>query len=77
MRAAMLAATRKMAGGGGEFDPEADISWHSLFWAEGASFITQGYSDTDPLGCIERCDRQDECKAGYECTQNGDCVVAS
>ena len=35
---------------GPTFDPENDITWHSLFWAEGTDFLTQGYSDTDPVG---------------------------
>lgn len=36
-------------GGGGAFDPETDISWHSLFWAEGTAFAAEGYSDTDSV----------------------------
>lgn len=33
----------------GPFDPETDITWHSLFWAEGSDFLAQGYSDTDTV----------------------------
>lgn len=32
-----------------EFDPELDMAWHSLFWAEGTGFVAQGYSDTDSV----------------------------
>ena len=35
---------------GGAFNPETDITWHSLFWAEGTDFVARGYSDTDPVG---------------------------
>lgn len=31
------------------FNPETDITWHSLFWTEGSSFQAQGYSDTDTV----------------------------
>lgn len=31
------------------FDPESDLSWHSLFWAEGTDFQVQGYTDTDTV----------------------------
>ena len=33
----------------GEFNPQTDITWHSLFWAEGTDFVAQGYSDTDSV----------------------------
>ena len=42
-----LLAVQPAAGGGGPFNPETDITWHSLFWAEGTDFVAQGYSDTD------------------------------
>jgi hypothetical protein len=45
----LLAAAPAAAGG---FDPETDITWHSLFWAEGTDFVAQGYSDTDPVGTV-------------------------
>jgi hypothetical protein len=31
------------------FNPESDIVWHSLFWAEGTAFTALGLSDTDPV----------------------------
>jgi hypothetical protein len=37
------------AAGGGAFNPETDITWHSLFWAEGTDFVAEGYSDTDEV----------------------------
>ena len=33
----------------GGFNPETDITWHSLFWAEGTDFVAEGYGDTDPI----------------------------
>lgn len=33
----------------GGFDPETDIAWHSLFWAEGTAFTALGLSDTDQV----------------------------
>lgn len=33
----------------GEFNPQTDITWHSLFWAEGTDFQAQGYTDTDTV----------------------------
>lgn len=38
------------AAGGGDFDPESDIDWHTLFWAEGTDFVAEAYSDTDSVG---------------------------
>jgi hypothetical protein len=32
-------------GGGGPFNPETDIAWHSLFWAEGTAFTALGLAD--------------------------------
>lgn len=34
----------------GDFNPQNDITWHSLFWAEGTDFVARGYSDTDSVG---------------------------
>ena len=39
----------RFAAGGGDFDPASDITWHSLWWAEGTNFVSQGYSDTDEI----------------------------
>ena len=36
-------------GGGGGFNPETDITWHSLFWTGGTDFLAQGYADSDPV----------------------------
>lgn len=36
--------------GAGPFNPETDITWHSLFWAEGTNMAAQGYSDLDDVG---------------------------
>jgi hypothetical protein len=32
------------------FDPETDITWHSLFWAEGTDFVAQGYTNGNAVG---------------------------
>lgn len=48
-----MTATMKLLGakpaGGAEFNPETDITWHSLFWAEGTDFQAEGYSDTNEI----------------------------
>jgi hypothetical protein len=33
------------AAGGGAFNPETDVTWHSLFWAEGTDFKALGLAD--------------------------------
>ena len=40
-------ATAGVAEAPAGFNPQNDITWHSLFWAEGSAFIAEGYSDTD------------------------------
>ena len=40
---------RATAGVGGDFNPETDITWHSLFWAEGTDFVAEGYADTNDV----------------------------
>lgn len=40
---------RRAAAGVSGFNPQNDITWHSLFWAEGTAFQSQGYSDTDSV----------------------------
>lgn len=46
-----LAAWATIVGAGAPaFNPQTDITWHSLFWVEGSDFIAQGYVDTDPVG---------------------------
>lgn len=32
------------------FNPETDMTWHSLFWAEGSAFTALGLSNGDPIG---------------------------
>jgi len=34
----------------GVFDPETDIGWHSLFWAEGTNMTAEGYTNLDDVG---------------------------
>jgi len=36
---------RAVYGGATAFNPETDITWHSLFWAEGTAFTALGLSD--------------------------------
>jgi len=38
------------SGGGGSFNPETDITWHSLFWTEGTEFIARGYTNGSTVG---------------------------
>ena len=48
----MTAAQKMMMvapAGGGAFNPETDIAWHSLFWAEGTDFAAEGYADGDSV----------------------------
>ena len=45
----MRRAAAGVSVGGGAFNPETDITWHSLFWAEGTDFQAQGYTDTDTV----------------------------
>jgi hypothetical protein len=33
------------AAGGGAFNPETDVTWHSLFWAEGTDMTALAYAD--------------------------------
>jgi hypothetical protein len=40
----------RFAAAGPSFDPETDITWHSLFWAEGTDFVAQGYTNGDAVG---------------------------
>ena len=47
--AARLRMTAPAPAAGG-FNPETDITWHSLFWAEGTGMTAQGYSNGDPVG---------------------------
>jgi hypothetical protein len=43
-----LAGITQQQGAGG-FNPETDIAWHSLFWAEGAAFKALGLADGDDV----------------------------
>lgn len=44
---ALMGAKTPAAAGG--FNPETDITWHSLFWAEGSDFLALGLADTDAV----------------------------
>lgn len=50
MKAASKLLLPNFAAAGGGFNPETDITWHSLFWAEGTDFVAHGYSDSAKIG---------------------------
>lgn len=45
MSVRMMMQGRKPAGGGGAFDPIADVGWSHAYWAEGSEFTALGYAD--------------------------------
>lgn len=46
----LLAAAGAITNPVSAFDVENDITWHSLFWAEGTAMTALAYSDTDAVG---------------------------
>ena len=49
MRQTMAAAQQQGGGAAIDFDVENDITWHSLFWAEGTAMTALAYGDTDAV----------------------------
>lgn len=47
LAAAVLGPLGQQAAPAAAFNPQTDITWHSLFWAEGSAFQALGLSDTD------------------------------
>ncbi len=49
MMQALKAAAQQQGGAAIDFDIENDITWHSLFWAEGTAMTALAYGDTDAV----------------------------